>query len=203
MDPTVSAWRRQQRATLLAERRTTTPEQRRHAGQIIANELDRIVAAKGCQTIGLYWPIKQEINLLPWSETLARRGGITLCLPVVVTRKAPLEYWRWQQGDPLGRGIWDIPIPARRDVVTPDLVLAPLVGFDRANYRLGYGGGYFDRTLAAFSPRPIVIGIGYAFSAVPTIFPQPHDIPMDAVLTEHERSPAIEASPSHGRNHAL
>ena len=82
------------------------------------------------------------------------------------------------------RGIWDIPVPARRDVVIPDLMLAPLVGFDRANYRLGYGGGYFDRTLAAMPRRPMVVGIGYDLGAQETIFPQPHDIPMDAVVTE-------------------
>lgn len=86
----------------------------------------------------------------------------------------------------MARGIWDIPVPARRDVVIPDLMLAPMVGFDRANYRLGYGGGYFDRTLAARSPRPSVIGIGYAFSALENIFPQSHDIPMDAVVTEQQ-----------------
>jgi 5-formyltetrahydrofolate cyclo-ligase len=71
-----------------------------------------------------------------------------------------------------------------RDVLSPDLLLAPLVGFDQNNYRLGYGGGYFDRTLASLQPRPIVIGVGYEFSALETIFPQPHDIPMRAVLTE-------------------
>jgi 5,10-methenyltetrahydrofolate synthetase len=81
-------------------------------------------------------------------------------------------------------------------VVFPDLMLAPLVGFDRTNYRLGYGGGYFDRTLASLRQRPMVIGIGYEFSVLKTIFPQPHDIPMDAVLTERD------APPSDWRNHA-
>jgi 5,10-methenyltetrahydrofolate synthetase len=81
-------------------------------------------------------------------------------------------------------GLWNIPCPARRHVVTPDLMLAPLVGFDWANYRLGYGGGYFDRTLAAFSRRPTVVGVGYEFGALETIHPQPHDIPMDMVLTD-------------------
>jgi 5,10-methenyltetrahydrofolate synthetase len=65
-------------------------------------------------------------------------------------------------------------------------MLAPMVGFDRAKYRLGYGGGYFDRTLASLPRRPLVVGIGYEFSALDTIFPQPHDIPMDEVLTERQ-----------------
>ena len=105
---------------------------------------------------------------------------MVLCLPVVVARNAPLEYWRWRQGDPFDRGFWDIPVPARRDVVIPDLMLAPMVGFDRANYRLGLWRRLFrpnpGRTLAA----ALVIGIGYDFGALDTIFPQSHDIPMDA-----------------------
>ena len=70
-----------------------------------------------------------------------------------------------------------------------DLMLAPLVGFDRAQYRLGYGGGYFDRTLASLPQRPAVIGIGYELGMLDTIFPQSHDIPMDAILTERDNPP--------------
>ena len=190
MDPTIKLWRRQQRATLLAQRQTIDNEARQHAAQMVARELDALVAANGCSTIGLYWPIKHEINLLPWADALARRTGVVLCLPVVVTRNEPLEYWRWSQGEALSRGFWDIPIPACRDVVIPDLMMAPLVGFDQANYRLGYGGGYFDRTLASFAQRPMVAGVGYDFSGLETIFPQSHDIPMDAVITERRCAPA-------------
>ncbi len=184
MDPEIAAWRRRQRARLLGQRDTMPLADRQRAAQSVAAQLDQFIAVNRCSRIGLYWPIKHEINLLSWAQALAQRSGISLCLPVVVERKAPLEYWRWQQGEPLGRGIWDIPVPARRDVVLPDLMLAPLVGFDRHKYRLGYGGGYFDRTLASLARRPTVIGIGYEFGALDSIFPQPHDIPMDAVMTE-------------------
>jgi 5-formyltetrahydrofolate cyclo-ligase len=68
--------------------------------------------------------------------------------------------------------------------VTPDIVIAPVVGFDRACYRLGYGGGFFDRTLAAFSRRPRIIGVGYAPQEIGTIYPQAHDVPMDMIVTE-------------------
>jgi 5-formyltetrahydrofolate cyclo-ligase len=183
MDPDVNAWRRQQRATLLGLRQAIPREDRERAAAIIDGKLDMVIARRPIASIGLYWPIKQEINLLPWANELARQGMV-LCLPVVVTPKAPLEYWRWNQGEALARGIWNIPVPAQRDVVMPDLMLAPVVGFDSANYRLGYGGGYFDRTLASLRQRPMVAGIGYAFSALETIFPQQHDIAMDAVLTE-------------------
>ncbi len=198
MDPTVNTWRRDQRARLLALRQATSPEERQRAATIVAGHLDDLVARHGIASVGLYWPIKQEINLLARANELARRANLVLCLPVVVTPKAPLEYWRWNQGDALTPGVWNIPVPARRDVVHPDLMLAPLVGFDRANFRLGYGGGYFDRTLASLPRRPMVVGIGYACGELETIFPQPHDIPMDAVLTEHLVTP-----PSDGRNHDL
>ncbi|TSE12489.1 5-formyltetrahydrofolate cyclo-ligase, partial [Mesorhizobium intechi] len=77
-----------------------------------------------------------------------------------------------------------IPIPAEGDPVLPDIVVAPIVGIDPANYRLGYGGGFFDRTLAAMPSKPLVIGVGYELQRVATIYPQPHDIPMDRIVTE-------------------
>jgi 5,10-methenyltetrahydrofolate synthetase len=80
--------------------------------------------------------------------------------------------------------VWNIPIPESSEVVVPQAVLAPLVGFDRQCYRLGYGGGYFDRTLAALSPRPLAIGVGFEMSQIETIFPQSFDIPMDVIVTE-------------------
>jgi 5,10-methenyltetrahydrofolate synthetase len=80
--------------------------------------------------------------------------------------------------------VWNIPTPQKRDIVIPHAVLAPLVGFDPKCYRLGYGGGYFDRTLAALSPRPLAIGVGFELSRIRTIYPQPFDIPMDVVVTE-------------------
>jgi 5-formyltetrahydrofolate cyclo-ligase len=80
--------------------------------------------------------------------------------------------------------IWNIPIPKERDVVIPDVVIALLVGFDKSAFRLGYGGGYFDRTLAAAAPRPYAIGLGYADSVLQTIHPQPHDIPMNLIVTD-------------------
>ncbi|MFL5287931.1 MAG: 5-formyltetrahydrofolate cyclo-ligase [Rhodopila sp.] len=81
-------------------------------------------------------------------------------------------------------GVWDIQIPTRREVVMPDLMIAPLLGFDPTRYRQGNGGGYFDRTLAARVDRPFVIGVGYASGELETIHPQPHEIPMDLILTE-------------------
>jgi len=184
MDKAVAAWRQQIRANLIARRQTVSPEHRRHAAEIIGDRLNDLLAKLDRAVIGFYWPIRHEINLLPWARALARSGDVTLCLPVVVTAGAPLEYWQWTPDSKMQPGFWNIPAPAERRVIAPEVVLAPLVGFDMDRYRLGYGGGYFDRTIVAARPRPIAIGVGYDFAALETIDPQPHDIPMDAVLTE-------------------
>ena len=85
------------------------------------------------------------------------------------------------------RGVWNIPVPrANAKIVLPDVVIAPLVGFDPSCYRLGYGGGFFDRTLAVLHTAPRVFGVGYSQAALATIYPQPHDIPMDVVVTEDQ-----------------
>ena len=80
-------------------------------------------------------------------------------------------------------GVWNIPFPAEGEAVQPDTLLVPLVGFDTAGYRLGYGGGFYDRTLAMMPARPHTIGIGFTASRLRTIYPQPHDIPMDRIVT--------------------
>jgi 5,10-methenyltetrahydrofolate synthetase len=159
-----------------------TAEQRHDAAQKIARGLDDHCTRQRPTLVGLYWPIKYEPNLLSWAH--ARVQSLRFCLPVVVSRGQPLEYWHWTPGDPMQSGVWEIQVPARRDVVAPDLMIAPLLGFDRERYRLGNGGGYFDRTLAARTDHPFVIGVGYATGELETIYPQPHDIPMGQILTE-------------------
>lgn len=178
----VAAWRRVKRADLYAARMAMTVEQRHEAARRIADRLEDHCRRHKPALIGLYWPIKDEPNLLAW--TRAHASTLRFCLPVVVARGQPLEYWRWTPGDAMQSGVWGIQIPARRDVVTPDLMIAPLLGFDRDRYRLGNGGGYFDRTLAARWDQPFVIGVGYALGELETIHPQAHDIPMDLILTE-------------------
>jgi 5-formyltetrahydrofolate cyclo-ligase len=133
--------------------------------------------------LGVYWPFRAEFDprgIIEWAVA----AGRVVALPVVVDRKGPLEYRAWKPGEPLVDGVWNIPVPEKRDRVVPAAVLAPLVGFDKACYRLGYGGGYFDRTLAALTPRPLPIGVGFAMQEIDTIHPQDFDIPMDAIVTE-------------------
>lgn len=178
----IAAWRAEKRAELYAARKAMSATQRHDATKKITEQLDRYCVRGKPGLVGLYWPIKYEPNLLAWAHQ--RLASMGFCLPVVVARGQPLEYWRWVPGDPMQSGVWGIQIPQRRDVVTPDVMIAPLVGFDLMRYRLGNGGGYFDRTLAALTQRPVVIGVGYACGELETIHPQPHDIPMDLIFTE-------------------
>ncbi len=105
-------------------------------------------------------------------------------LPVVVAPKQPLIFREWHPGVDLENGPLDIPFPKDSPEVVPNGVLLPMNGWDKQGYRLGYGGGFFDRTLAAMAKRPVVIGISYEFARLETIFPQSWDIPMDYVVTE-------------------
>jgi 5,10-methenyltetrahydrofolate synthetase len=131
-----------------------------------------------------YWPIKGEPDLRPVLADL-HRAGVTIALPVVESRAAPLVFRRWTPETRLVRGDWNIPVPPP-DAATlvPDIALAPCLGWDGACYRLGWGGGYFDRTLAALTPQPKTIGIALSAARLSTIYPQPHDIPLDLILTE-------------------
>lgn len=183
----VAIWRRAERQRLLAERATMPVEARHVASHAIADYLDRVLAdqfgtLQGL-TISAWWPIKAELNLRSWLAGLAARGS-QAALPIVMTQGAPLIFLPWTPDTRMERGFWNIPVPAEGPQVTPDITLAPMVGWDGAGYRLGYGGGYFDRTLAVLSPRPFAIGIGLDSARIPTIFPQPHDIPMLAIVTE-------------------
>jgi 5-formyltetrahydrofolate cyclo-ligase len=101
-----------------------------------------------------------------------------------VEKNAPLIFRRWRAGEPLARGVWNILVPADGPELAPDVVIAPLVGYDRQGYRLGYGGGFFDRTLAALPKKPRAIGVGYSQAAMTTIYPLAHDVPMDVIVTE-------------------
>lgn len=177
--------RRRDRERLLDLRKTASAGDRRSAQAAIESALTAVVKIAGCRTLGLYWPIKREIDVRAWANRLSIDTGIELALPVVVQRHQPLEYWRWRAGDTMTRGFWDIPVPATRELVQPDAVISPLVGVF-GFYRLGYGGGYFDRTLAARHPRPVAIGIGLDLCRLDRFEVQPHDIPMDVIVTESQ-----------------
>ncbi len=179
----VRVWRREERKRLLALRTGVAPAQRRAWSAAIEARLYTTLTERPGGTLGVYWPIRGEFDPRPLIGRL-NACGLATALPVVIDPKGPLEYRAWRPGDPLVDGVWDIPVPERREVVAPQTVLAPLVGFDCECYRLGNGGGYFDRTLAAMLPRPLAIGVGFELSLIETIHPQPFDVPMDLIVTE-------------------
>jgi 5-formyltetrahydrofolate cyclo-ligase len=179
----VTAWRKERRADLIARRQAVDPTERRSWGTALETHLRGFLAGQAPATIGFYWPFRAEFDARPLIRDLLAQGW-RAALPVVIVKKAPMEFRLWTPDAPMVDGIWNIPVPRDGAPVRPDVVLAPLVGFDRERYRLGYGGGYFDRTLATLAPRPLVIGVGFEFSRLETIYPQPFDQPMTMIVTE-------------------
>jgi len=179
----VARWRKAERARLIEARLATSADTRTAMAQKIAKGLDTAIGEVSGRLISLYWPFRGEPDLRPWMASVISRGG-TVALPIVVEKAQPLIFRAYKPGDRLEKGVWNIPIPAEGDPVLPDVVISPIVGIDPHNYRLGYGGGFFDRTLAAMPRKPLVIGIGYEMQRIATIYPQTHDIAMDMVITE-------------------
>lgn len=179
----VSRWRKAERQRLIEARMVFSQQERATRSQRIAAGLDRAIGDPNGRIVSIYWPFRGEHDLRNWGNTVIERGG-RIALPVVVQKGHPLEFRCWAPGDPMERGVWNILVPARGPAVLPDVVIAPLVGYDGQSYRLGYGGGFFDRTLASMPRKPLTIGIGYAESRLATIYPQPHDIPMDLIVTD-------------------
>lgn len=184
----VARWRKAERARLIALRQTVPVAARGAADAAISAELTLRLGDLARRTVALYWPFKGEPDLRDWAAGIRATGART-CLPVVVAKAQPLIFRDWTGAEKLERGVWNIPIPPETAAeVRPDIVISPVVGFDTANYRLGYGGGFYDRTLAglvAAGLRPRVIGVGFAFQRIATIYPQPYDVALDeAVLAE-------------------
>lgn len=183
----VARWRKAERVRLQAERVALPVSVRKNTAERITPHLEAVIRAQfgriGDLTISAWWPIKAKLNLRHWLEDLVALGA-TVALPVVVTPGTPLVFRPWTPDCHMVQGFWKIPVPADGPDVLSDVTLAPMVGWDAAGFRLGYGGGYFDRTLAALAPPPYAIGVGLQSAQVQTIFSQPHDIAMDAIVTE-------------------
>ncbi|PJE33686.1 5-formyltetrahydrofolate cyclo-ligase family protein [Pseudooceanicola marinus] len=176
----VARFRRAERARLIAARALSAEERRRATANLIT-ELANLIAPAAGMTVAVYWPIRGEPDLRSWMHT-AYAAGARILLPVIIDENAPLEFRTWSPDCRMTRGFWNIPVPTDGEVARPDTVIAPLVGVDEALYRLGNGGGYYDRTLAHLEPRARAIGVGFAGCLLPTIYPLPWDVPMDEVV---------------------
>jgi 5,10-methenyltetrahydrofolate synthetase len=176
-------WRKTQRDRLIATRVALAPDAVESFRKSIDASIERSFPglARGC--LAFCWPIKNEYDARHLVKTLRQRGALT-ALPVVVAPKQPLAFREWHPGITLAKGPLDIPYPADSRELVPDAVLLPMNGWDGQGYRLGYGGGFFDRTLASLAKKPVVVGISYEIARLDTIHPQPWDIPMDYVITE-------------------
>lgn len=180
----IMAWRREQRQRLIAERLHRPVAERQAASARIAANLDLLLGDLQGSVVSGYWPLRGEPDLRLWLGSLVARG-VACAMPLVVEKDAPLRFRSWTPGCRMAKGFWDIPVPADGEWVTPDVLLAPVVGFDDRGYRLGYGGGYFDRTLATL-PKPWrAIGVGYAAARLEGFEPLPHDIALQAIVTNN------------------
>lgn len=145
--------------------------------------------------IGAYWPIKGEFDPLPalfrWQEAgreedaqgaaRLRRIG----LPVVNKVDKTLTFYTWYPGCPMEEDAYGIPKPKDTEIIQPTLLFVPCVGYGPGGYRLGYGGGFYDRTLAALRPKPFTVGLGFTEGFLPDLEPEPHDVPLDAILNDN------------------
>lgn len=179
----LAAWRKQARTELLERRLRAGTQERVRWSTAIVQHLAQVLPACDSRVLGFCWPYKAEPDVLPTVRLWIERGGLA-ALPVVVQPRAPMIFRRWYPGAKMTKGVYDIAIPEDTEELQPAVLLIPLTGFDAAGFRLGYGGGFFDRTVVELEPRPLLIGVGFDLSRLPTIFPQPYDQPMDIVVTE-------------------
>ncbi len=158
----------------------------RHQRAVHLQEVLRVwLVGRPERTIGAYWPIKGEFDALPalfrWSEADPQRR---IGLPVIDREHKQLRFHVWYPGCPMEEDAFKIPKPKDTEQFHPELLLVPCVGYGPGGVRLGYGGGFYDRTLATLSPRPYTAGVGYAHGFVPWLSAEPHDVPLDAMLCE-------------------
>ena len=184
-----TAWRRALRREMVARRAALSDVE--HAG-LSARIVEHLLASLPVPgTVAFCWPIKHEPDVRAVVERWAALGA-RAALPVVVAEEAPLAFRLWTADTPLEPDRYGIPTPAAGHFVRPDTILLPLNGFDANGYRLGYGGGFFDRTLAALSPRPLAVGVGFEINRLDSIRPETHDQRLDWIVTEVG---AVEALP--------
>jgi 5,10-methenyltetrahydrofolate synthetase len=178
------------RATLrrqLVERRLALPaEQCAALSATICEILRTHFAELATLRVAFCWPVKNEPDLRPLMTAWQAAGqpGFAALLPVVIAPGAPLAFRTWTPDSEMMTDRYGIPTPATGEFVLPQALLLPVNGFDNAGYRIGYGGGFFDRTLAALKPMPQTIGVGFELARVDSIRPEPHDIRLDAIVSE-------------------
>ena len=178
------------RKNLLAERLALPDRQRRVAA--LQQVLRIWLVGRPDTIIGAYWPIKGEFDPLPalhrWKEDgelLDSPNMKRIALPVVDKQHKTLIFKSWYPGCPMEEDAYNIPKPKDTEVVMPTLLFVPCLGYGAGGYRLGYGGGFYDRTLASLEPRPYTVGLGFTEGYVDELEPEAHDVPLDAILNDN------------------
>ena len=174
------------RSAMLAWRGALVEDERRAAADGLLAILRRETPFKTPAVVSGFWPIKEEIDIRPLMIELFN-SGCQMALPVVQGRGKPLLFRAWRPGDPLEAGVFGTLQPsARRETLEPDALLVPLLACDEAGWRLGYGGGFYDRTLGGLRARRQVTAVGVGFDAqlVPEVPHGPDDQPLDWLLTD-------------------
>ena len=179
----LKAWRKTERQRLIAAREMLDAATLDRFRERMDAHIERAFPGLASAKLAFCWPIKGEYDARHLARTLRERGAST-ALPVVVAPRTPLIFREWHPGVELAVGPLDIPYPVNSPEVVPNAVLLPMNGWDAAGYRLGYGAGFFDRTLEKFRKKPAVIGVTYELARMDTIHPQSWDIPVDWVVTE-------------------
>jgi 5,10-methenyltetrahydrofolate synthetase len=179
----LKSWRKAQRERLIAERLAIPHATLEAWRERMDSYLQRSFPGLAGRRVAFCWPIRNEYDARHLARTLRGLGALT-ALPVVVAPKAPLAFREWHPGVELAKGALDIPYPVSSRAIVPQAVLLPMNGWDPKGYRLGYGAGFFDRTLASLATKPVVIGVAYEQARLETIHPQDWDIPVDYLVTE-------------------
>ena len=179
----LKSWRKAERARLIAARERLDASTTRAFPPVHRHSSERSFPGLAAAKLAFCWAGRGEYDARPLAGTLRDRGAVT-ALPVVVAPGQPLVFREWHHGVALASGPLGIPFPLDSEPVLPSVVLLPMNGWDEAGYRLGYGGGFFDRTLASMATQPVAIGVSYELARMKSIHPQSWDIPMDWVVTE-------------------
>lgn len=184
-DGSLPSTKRSLRRIALSRRSLLGQSERSCSSAAACRQLESLIRRTRVSCVALYAPLNDELDVFQAAR------GITemecgICLPVIQKAAKKLQFCRWRPDDTLVEGRFGIREPEERELLHPDLVAVPMVAFDRRGTRLGFGGGYYDRTLAAMRPRPVIVGLAFSTSEVEHIPCEDHDVPMDHIVTDRE-----------------
>ena len=191
MDNSEQALEKKALRAALIEQRNNLPD-RRLSEDLLQRVMRIWLVGRPDIVIGAYWPIKGEFVPLPalhrWKEDgelLDQPEPRRIGLPVVNKETHSMTFHAWYPGCPMEEDAYGIPKPKDTEIIVPTLLFAPCVGYGPGGYRLGYGGGFYDRMLASLTPKPFSVGLGFGMGFLPDLEPEAHDVPLDAILNDY------------------